>query len=50
MTVEDLAEIRRLYRSKKLSQAEIARRLKLSRNTAHHRKLYASKGTDVAAV
>jgi len=31
--VEDWAEIRRLYRSEKLSQAEIARRLKLSRNT-----------------
>jgi transposase len=33
ITVEDWAEIRRLYRSEKLSQAEIARRLKLSRNT-----------------
>ncbi|KAA0098454.1 IS21 family transposase [Mycolicibacterium sp. P1-5] len=31
--MEDWAEIRRLYRSEKLSQAEIARRLKLSRNT-----------------
>jgi len=31
--VEDWAEIRRLYLSEKLSQAEIARRLKLSRNT-----------------
>jgi transposase len=33
ITVEDWAEIRRLYLSEKLSQAEIARRLKLSRNT-----------------
>jgi transcriptional regulator with XRE-family HTH domain len=33
ITVEDWAEIRRLYRSEKLSQAEIARRLKLARNT-----------------
>jgi transposase len=31
--VEDWAEIRRLYRSEKLSQAAIARRLDLSRNT-----------------
>lgn len=31
--MEDWAEIRRLYRSEKLSKAEIARRLKLSRNT-----------------
>lgn len=31
--MEDWAEIRRLYRSEKLSQAEIARRLKLARNT-----------------
>ena len=31
--MEDWAEIRRLYRSEKMSQAEIARRLKLSRNT-----------------
>ena len=31
--MEDWAEIRRLYRSEKLSQAEIARRLRLSRNT-----------------
>jgi lambda repressor-like predicted transcriptional regulator len=31
--VEDWAEIRRLYRSEKLSQAAIARRLGLSRNT-----------------
>lgn len=31
--MEDWAEIRRLYRSEKLSQAEIARRLALSRNT-----------------
>ena len=31
--MEDWAEIRRLYRSEKLSQADIARRLKLSRNT-----------------
>ena len=31
--MEDWAEIRRLYRSEKLSQAEIARRLGLSRNT-----------------
>jgi transposase len=33
ITVEDWAEIRRLYRSEKLSQAAIARRLDLSRNT-----------------
>jgi transposase len=33
ITVEDWAEIRRLYRSEKLSQAAIARRLGLSRNT-----------------
>jgi transposase len=33
ITVEDWAEIRRLYRSEKLSQAEIARRLGLARNT-----------------
>jgi len=33
ITVEDWAEIRRLYLSEKLSQAEIARRLGLSRNT-----------------
>jgi transposase len=33
ITVEDWAEIRRLYRSEKLSQAAIARRLSLSRNT-----------------
>ena len=31
--MEDWAEIRRLYRSEKLSQAEIARRLGLARNT-----------------
>ncbi|QZH63145.1 IS21 family transposase [Mycolicibacterium farcinogenes] len=31
--MEDWAEVRRLYRSEKLSQAEIARRLALSRNT-----------------
>lgn len=31
--MEDWAEIRRLYRSEKLSQAAIARRLSLSRNT-----------------
>ena len=31
--MEDWAEIRRLYRSEKLSQAAIARRMKLSRNT-----------------
>lgn len=31
--MEDWAEIRRLYRSEKLSQAAIARRLRLSRNT-----------------
>ena len=31
--MEDWAEIRRLYRSEKLSQAAIARRLGLSRNT-----------------
>lgn len=31
--MEDWAEIRRLYRSEKLSQAAIARRLELSRNT-----------------
>ncbi|OMC05618.1 transposase [Mycobacterium sp. NS-7484] len=31
--MEDWAEIRRLYRSEKLSQAEIARQLALSRNT-----------------
>ena len=30
--MEGWAEIRRLYRSEKLSQAEIARRLELSRN------------------
>jgi transposase len=33
ITVEDWAEIRRLHRSEKLSQAAIARRLALSRNT-----------------
>jgi transposase len=33
ITVENWAEIRRLYRSEKLSQAEIARRLGLARNT-----------------
>jgi transposase len=33
ITVEDWAEIRRLYRSEKLSQAAIARQLALSRNT-----------------
>jgi transposase len=33
ITVEDWAEIRRLYRSENLSQAAIARQLKLSRNT-----------------
>jgi transposase len=33
ITVEDWAEIRRLHRSEKLSQAAIARRLGLSRNT-----------------
>jgi transcriptional regulator with XRE-family HTH domain len=33
ITVEDWAEIRRLYRSEKLSQAAIARKLGLSRNT-----------------
>jgi transposase len=33
ITVEDWAEIRRLYRSEKLSQAAIAERLSLSRNT-----------------
>jgi transcriptional regulator with XRE-family HTH domain len=33
ITAEDWAEIRRLYRSEKLSQAEFARRLKLSHNT-----------------
>jgi transposase len=33
ITVEDWAEIRRLYRSENLSQAAIARRLELSRNT-----------------
>jgi transposase len=33
ITVEDWAEIRRLYRSENLSQAAIARRLSLSRNT-----------------
>jgi transposase len=33
ITVEDWAEIRRLYRSEKLSQAAIARQLGLSRNT-----------------
>ena len=31
--MEDWAEIRRLYRSEKLSQAAIARQLALSRNT-----------------
>ena len=31
--MDDWAEIRRLYRSEKLSQAAIARRLNLSRNT-----------------
>ena len=31
--MEDWAQIRRLRRSEKLSQAEIARRLSLSRNT-----------------
>ena len=31
--MEDWAEIRRLYRSEKVSQAAIARRLSLSRNT-----------------
>lgn len=31
--MEDWAEIRRLYRSENLSQAAIARRLSLSRNT-----------------
>lgn len=31
--MEDWAEIRRLYRSEKLSQAAIARRMRLSRNT-----------------
>jgi DNA-binding transcriptional regulator LsrR (DeoR family) len=33
ITVEDWAEIRRLHRSEKLSQAAIARQLALSRNT-----------------
>ncbi|MCB0913814.1 MAG: transposase, partial [Propionibacteriaceae bacterium] len=33
ITVEDWAEIRRLFKSEKLSQAEIARKLSLSRNT-----------------
>jgi transposase len=33
ITVEDWAEIRRLYRSEKLSQAAIARQMGLSRNT-----------------
>jgi transposase len=33
MSVEDWAEIRRLHRSEKLSQAAIARQLGLSRNT-----------------
>jgi IS30 family transposase len=33
LTVEDWAEIRRLHKSEKLSQAEIARLLSLSRNT-----------------
>lgn len=33
ITVEDWAEIRPLYRSENLSQAAIARRLSLSRNT-----------------
>jgi DNA-binding transcriptional regulator LsrR (DeoR family) len=33
ITVEDWAEIRRLYRSEKLSQVAIARQLGLSRNT-----------------
>ena len=31
--MEDWAEIRRLVKSEKLSQAEVARRLELSRNT-----------------
>jgi transcriptional regulator with XRE-family HTH domain len=33
ITVEDWAEIRRPYRSEKLSQAAIARQLSLSRNS-----------------
>jgi len=33
ITVEDWAEIRRLHRSEKLSQAAIARQLGLSRDT-----------------